>query len=299
MIIDLRYHIASLVAVFLALGLGILIGGTIPKTDPLIESQKQITDRLAEQLEQLRRDNEAIQNQVNTLQTNNNLQNDFARQILPLLVKGRLAGSKIALIETSGCGFPDDLLTTFQLAGARVKSITVINKNFSGGKEWLAEKLDGKNLNEAQLNTRLATEVARGVVAGDNRPLLDSLAETNFLKLSGEYGGPLNAVVLIGGSQEREAAKTESLDFPLIDYFLAKKIPVYGVEETDVLYSYMKDYQKKKISTVDNIDTIPGQVALVLAIARREEQGHYGVKATAQKLLPPLDSPEGSQNAGK
>ncbi len=298
MIIELRYHLASLAAVFLALGLGILIGGTMLKTDALMESRRQIADRLERQLEQLRRDNEATQARLDRFQMDNNMQRDFARQILPCLVKGRLAGHQIAVIETNSYGFPDDLIATLQLAGAEVQSITTIMRGFDGSlnKGALAEKFGGKMLSEAQLNIRLAREIARGIIQNDNRRVLDDLMEANMVKISGRYGVPLNAVVLIGGSQEREMVKTESIDLPLIEYFLAKKIPVYGVEETNVLYSYMRDYQKKRISTVDNIDTVPGQVALVLAMSGR--QGHYGIKSTAQKLLPPCDDPGGGDSAG-
>lgn len=296
MIIDLRYHLASLVAVFLALGLGILIGGTMLKPDALVESQQQIAGKLAKQLEQLRRDKEAMQAQVDHLQLSSDLQSDFARQILPFLVKGRLEGCRVAVIETNGLGFPEDLINTLQTAGARVQSVTTISN--IGGKVqqgvW-RDQLGGKNLSAARLNTCLAGEIARGIAIGDNRALLDSLAEANLIMLSGEYGAPLDAVVLIGGSRERDVVKTEALDLALIDYFLARKIPVYGAEETNVLYSSMSDYQKKGISTVDNIDTVPGQAALVLAMAGRP--GHYGVKSTAQKLFPSLDWPEGCANA--
>lgn len=48
----------------------------------------------------------------------------------------------------------------------------------------------------------------------------------------------------------------------------------------------MKEYQHNHISTVDNIDTVPGQMAMVLAL--NGQSGHYGIKSTAQKLLPDL-----------
>ena len=54
MIIDFRYHIASLAAVFLALGLGILVGGIFLKSDIVVSRQKELTDRLEVQIEQLR-----------------------------------------------------------------------------------------------------------------------------------------------------------------------------------------------------------------------------------------------------
>ncbi|MDI6907959.1 MAG: copper transporter, partial [Thermoanaerobacterales bacterium] len=73
-------------------------------------------------------------------------------------------------------------------------------------------------------------------------------------------------------------------DIPLLDIFAKNKISVCGVEETSVPFSYMKDYQRRCTATVDNIDTVAGQFALVAAIAG--QPGNYGVKETAESLLP-------------
>lgn len=289
MIIDLRYHIASLVAVFLALGIGILIGSTVLGNDTLARQQKQLTDKLMVQMEQLRQKNETVQARANALEIDNNTQKQFEKQVLPVLVQGRLAGYHLAIIETNSYGFPDDLIATLRQAGASVESITTVLNGFSLGKqkETIQSRLGWGNLTEEQLITRLAGEIARGVVKGDNQQVLNILVESDLIKTTGKYGIPLNGVIIIGGSQDRDMVRPQTVDLPMIDYFLNHKISVYGVEETGVLYSYMSDYQKKRISTVDNIDTIPGQVALVMAMAGKP--GHYGVKSTAQKLLPALD----------
>lgn len=296
MIIDFRYHIASLVAVFLALGLGILVGGIMLKSDVLVDRQKQMTDKLEIQLEQLRQKNEAVEAQVSSLQVNYKTREEFEKEILPLLVKGRLEGYQIALVETNSYSFSDDLTAALQMAGAKVLSVTTIMGSFDQpvNREVLKARLNWKDADESQMAARLAREVARGILVNDNRPVLDSLVEAGLVKISGEYGKPLSGVVIIGGSQEREMVKTEAVDLPLIDYFLSAKIPVYAVEEADIPYSYMKEYQKKRISTVDNIDSVPGQVALVLAMAGKP--GHYGIKPTAQKLLPALDGSKEVKN---
>lgn len=272
MIIDLRYHLVSLTAVFLALGLGLLIGAAVLKGDVLAESRRQILDALEKQVEQLRRDNQARQAQVDFLLQKSNAEGEFARQLLPYLVKGRLSGYRIAIVEANGYSSPDSLAGTLEAAGAKVQSVTTVagNPNIFGE------------------TGRLAEEVSLLVSGGGNREAVAKLAEANLIILSGDYSSPPDAVILVGGRRDREIIRAEGIDLLLIDSFLAKKIPVFGVEETNVLFSSMKSYQKKGISTVDNIDTVPGQVALVLAISKAP--GHYGVKPTAWGLLPPLDS---------
>jgi len=46
-------------------------------------------------------------------------------------------------------------------------------------------------------------------------------------------------------------------------------------------------YRRAGVTTVDNVDTIPGQVAAVWALAARAE-GAFGIKDTAQALSPKI-----------
>lgn len=294
MIIDYRYHVATLVAVFMALGIGILVGSTVIGNDAIVKRQNQLADRLELQLEELRQKNEAVQARANTLEIDNNIQRQFEKQVLPPLVAGKLANKRIAIIETNSYGFRDDLVNTLSLAGAHVQSVTTILDGYdlAGRKETLIQELGLKDTDEAALVKTLATETARGILTGEKQAMLNTLSQKELLKMSGDYGVPIDAVIFIGGSQDPGLVKTELLDYPMIDYFLQQKLPVYGVEETEVTYSYMKDYQKKRVSTVDNVETAPGQLALVMAMAGKP--GHYGVKPTAKQLLPPLEMTGGA-----
>lgn len=298
-IIDSRYHIASLVAVFLALGIGILIGSAVLGNDAIVNSQKKITDRLESQLTDLRQKNDEIQTKTNALETDNNAQKQFEKQVLPVLIQGKLTGQSIAIVETNSYGFSDDLEKLLVSAGAKIQSVTTIVNGFdiSQDKDKLAGELGIKADNQDELVKRLMGEISRGILAGDNLALLNQLAQDNLIKMSGDYGLPLNGVIFIGGSQDKALVKPDTIDLPMIDYFLQQKIPVFGVEESDVAYSYMAEYQKKRITTVDNIDTTPGQFSLVLAMAGKP--GHYGVKSTAQQLTPSLDGIVGGVSTDK
>ncbi|GAB6156919.1 copper transporter [Desulfotomaculum varum] len=299
MIIDYRYHVASLVAVFIALGIGILVGSAVLGNEAIVKRQQQLADRLEMQLEELRQKNEAVQARANNLEIDNNIQKQFEKQVLPPLVAGKLAGKRLAIVETNSYGFRDDLVNTLTMAGATVQSVTTILDGFdlAGRKDKLVRELNLKATEDNAIIKQLAAETARGILTGEKQALLNTLAQAELLKLSGDYGVPIDAVIFIGGSQDQTLVKTEILDYPMIDYFLQQKLPVFGVEETDVTYSYMKAYQKKRISTVDNVETPPGQLALVMAIAGKP--GHYGVKPTAKQLLPPFDTAVGGVGNGQ
>jgi len=123
-VIDIKYHIASLVAVFLALGIGLLMGTTLLGNDTLIDYQKQVTNRLETQLENLRQKNESVETMANALEMDLNIQTDFNNKVLPVLVNNKLENLNLALVETNGYRFSSDLLDTLELAGANITSVT-------------------------------------------------------------------------------------------------------------------------------------------------------------------------------
>jgi hypothetical protein len=298
LIINLRYHIASLVAVFLALGIGILIGSTLPGNEALIKQQKQLTDRLEVQLETLQKRNEAVQVRASSLEMDNNIQRQFEEQIVPSLIAGKLEGHNIAIIETNGYGFPENLVHTLQASGASVQSvITIINGLEIRDKSSLLTALSWPDMKDEEIAPRLAAEIAKAAAEGDSNKVLAALVRLEMITTQGTYDAPLSDVVIVGGSVDQSMIKTGSIDIPVINYFQGRKINVFGVEQSGALYSYMEEYQKKRISTVDNIESVPGQVALVLAISGKP--GHYGIKSTAQKLLPAVDDAKGEVSGGQ
>lgn len=292
MIISFKYHIASLMAVFLALGIGILIGTAMLGSDTLVEQQRQLTDRLEMQIENLQKKNEVVNTAANMLEVNNNMQNQFSRQVMPLIIGGRLAGRQVAVLETGGYSNSREVIQTLKDSGAQVQSvIKVVNWLDVKNKKILLESINRANMADAELSALLAGELGRGLIYGDSK-IFNQLQELNLLKVTGTPGKisggsgsrSVNSIIILGGSMDSSNNLLTYLDLPLVDYFKGQNIPVYGVEEIGAAQSYMREYQRKKICTVDNVDTIPGQVALVLAMAG--QYGHYGIKGTAEKLLP-------------
>lgn len=286
MYLNLKCHIVSLVAVFLALGLGILIGTAVPGSDVLDSQQQRLAGDLERQLSVLRQKNEFLQARVGSLEMDNNIQRRFETQVLPVLLDGRLKGRNIAIIGTAAQRLPDELAGILETAGARIQSTTVLNGLEVGDGKELLRDLNWPDMDERTMTARIAGEIARAVLTGDNG-VLNTLAARQVIRAGGGYGEPVDDVVIVGGSPEKRLIKVECLDYPIIDIFKARGVNVYGVEESGAAYSFMKEYQKKGIATVDNIDTAPGQLALVYAISG--SPGNYGVKSSAGALLPDLN----------
>lgn len=290
MIIDIKYHIASLVAVFLALGIGILVGNNFSAVgnEIFVKQQQQMIDSLEKNFEQIREENKKAQQQISEFQSSVSVHKQFEKQVMPALIAGKLQGQNLAIIETNNYGLHDDWINTLRTAGAKVTTITTVLEGFDLSDEKVRQQIATKLLlpdnGEANITKAIAQEIGAAVTTGKNIENIQFLEDLGFLKKVGEYGEPVNAVIVVGGSQDERMVRVQTLDIPLMNYFLAQNIPVYGVEHADVEVSYMKDYQKLKVTTIDNVDMVPGQYALISAISGNP--GNYGVKPTAKQLVP-------------
>ncbi len=74
----------------------------------------------------------------------------------------------------------------------------------------------------------------------------------------------------------------------MIKGLTAVGVPAVGVELSNTETSQVPWYKEKGISSVDDLDALAGQTALVYALAG--DHGTFGAKATADSLLPTLTS---------
>jgi len=259
----------------------------------LIQQQKVLTDRLAADLEKLRGENKEAMEKLARAEKAVDQRDAFAKEVLPALVKNRLVGYRVAIIDTGDYGFNDDLLDVLKKAGAVVTSTSVLSREFiladTKLQKEVATFLGVDSNSQAGIVKEMTWQVARGLLVGDNLAIIKYLTDKKLLKISGAYGQPVQGVIIIGGSQQPNSAqfRLDNIDLPLIEALQQKGLEIYGTEYAGVASSYMKNYQRYKISTIDNVDTPMGQVALITAMEGRP--GDYGIKPTASRLLPDLN----------
>ncbi|MDD2497964.1 MAG: copper transporter, partial [Desulfitobacteriaceae bacterium] len=129
--VDYKYHVITLVAIFLALGIGILIGSMMLGGDFVVEQQKNLIDRLENDFRQMRVQTSLVKNDLAAAKENIKNYQDFWQEMLPILAKDRLKGLRVAVIQT-GNSFPiDDIDSLLRLAGTEVKSVTTILEDFT------------------------------------------------------------------------------------------------------------------------------------------------------------------------
>jgi hypothetical protein len=248
-----RYHAASLAAVFLALAIGILIGVGLGH-NVIPAAQRDLEQSLKSDLSDAR-------GRADTLQGELNQERDFAQQVLPSLVGGQLAGKRIAVVA----------LGTLAAAKGTPARHLVGNQDALPG---------------------VARRVGRALVVGG--PPLARFRGATLARISGRPGG-IDGVIVVRSQpadmNPNQSQATEALESGILTGLgRAETAPVVGVERSDSDGSSIGYFESEgATATVDSVDLTSGQVALAYALAGT--RGNYGVKSSADRLLPTLRRP--------
>src|SRR5919109_2214229 len=286
---DLRYHVASLAAVFLALVIGILVGVGI--SGPV---DKGKTGLLEEEVASLRKQLDAESTDVSR---ERQAARTFINETYPALVRNRLRGKQVAVVFVGSVdgGNRSAVSRALTEAGAlqlrlRALKVPIDVRQVQGA--LTAQPAAAGLVGRSQLES-LGRVLGEELVLGGETPLWDSLTDARVEERVGGGKAPADGVVLVRTVAPQRAGTSRFL-LGLYSGLASAGRPAVGVEQTDATTSATKVFSKAGLSTVDDVDTPVGRLALVLLLAGASP-GQYGVKDSAgDGALPPLPSPTAS-----
>jgi hypothetical protein len=279
-VVDFRYHALSLVAVFLALGIGIVLGVTVG--DSLVsDADRNLRDSLRDDVTEAR-------GQVRAEQDLAAKRDEVIDETAPSVGEGRLRGVAVALVTIgdSPGNVGDGVKEAVESAGGELtRTVALSPPDFPRARRARAEK-------EGRAWGRL---VERGGA------LLARARRDDRDHVSGNAVVGVNAVVVYRdpppepdddeGTRALEAR--EAFEDGLVKGVRGDAI---GVEVMDTDPSQVGWYGDRLAASVDNVDLAAGRLALVLVLQEAaladitgdRPEGSYGYKDTADKALPDL-----------
>jgi hypothetical protein len=279
-VFDLRYHVASLAAVFFALVIGILVGVALA-SHGLGNTERK---RLERAVDDANRRAIRAEDTVAALTEEGRADAAFVDKAYFAVMAERLQGRHIAVLFIGSVDgtILKSLNKTLNDANApqklRLSAVTVplddaaidriLNRRpqlatFAG-----PEKLDD-----------LGSELADEFVLGGDIPVWNALENKLVEETSGTMRTPADGVVVVR-TAEPQADGTARFLHGLFSGLADRPIPVVGVEASDATPSAVRVLRGYSMSTVDDIDKPVGRVALALLLADAPK-GAYGVKKTA------------------
>lgn len=287
---DVRYHVASLAAVFLMLVVGILIGVGISGRGFVDNAER---DRFNDKIAGLEEQADAAQANADDFERRQEAAQDFVRSAYPVLVGGRLAGRNVAVVvlgsvEQGSFRFVERAIEDDADGRlARLRAVT-LPLRLEAVEAVLADQPElGGYVGDEQLGN-LGRDLGRELAAGGETPLWDALAGEIVEEQSGDLSEPVDGVVVIRPAEPQEGGSSRFLA-GFYQGLGSTGEPVVGVESARVEQSAIPVFQRYGLSTVDGIETELGQLALVLLLGGADP-GNYGVRDTATSgILPPIE----------
>ena len=308
--IDFRYHLVSLISVFLALAVGVVLGA-----GPL---QNSLGTALNDQVTALRENRNATQTKLEQTETAVNERDSYITQAASGLLPGTLASKNVAmvLLPEAKAEDADAITTQLKNAGATVTGrvsltstwVDLSRENyrstFSGQVQGHLDSTTSKDANGI-----LGEALAKALTANDDssRVLMDMLSVTvdksgtPFISVDSTPTAAAEMIVVVGPRPQASSGKGATVEAsPGEDpkawakalEGTAGRAPtvVVGSADGDGGVVGIIRSEKAKVTTIDSVGQIAASVSTPLALAstRAGTTGHYGFDKGAEAVMPPV-----------
>jgi hypothetical protein len=283
---DLRYHVASLVAVFAALLIGLLVGVALA-SHGLGDTERK---RLEDELRGAQVQNETLQAQLDEGAANR----AFALNTYDTVMANRLTGKKVAVLFIGSVDGDTRSAITSAIVDAdgspvRVRAVKVpidsaaLSKALSTGRPFLAAYAGQDQL------VKLGHALGQEFVAGRDTPLWSSLVNLLVEERVGTPKTPADAVVVVR-TAPAQTGNTALFLKGLYSGLRDVGVPAVAVERSGGEDASIDAFRAQHLSTVNNIDERAGKLALAILLSDGNVAGDFGAPPAATWLpaVPPV-----------
>lgn len=306
--INFRYHMVALTAVFLALAVGLALGGAALASGSGNGASGRASSAAAQRYRE----------QVRQLSAETARQDQVDRQLAPRTLAGALTGRSVLVVGLPGAAATQISGTERMLryAGADLTGAVRLTGTYTdpANSDALGELASTRlpvdihqtlpaNGGVGSATALLAAVLMTGdgtdaVSASSRTTVLSAYATGHNLVVDKPVTAPAQAVVLVAGPPATGpgAADRNAAALTVVRQFARAGEAVLAGSGTagtgNTVAAVRRDGQlSTTVSTVDTLDRVPGQIAAALAVAAQISGtvGHYGTGPGATALLPASD----------
>jgi hypothetical protein len=332
-VIDFRYHLVSIVAVFLALAIGIVLGAA-ELQNPTLDLLRTTSDSLSNQLHAALVQSSSYHDQASK-------EDQFLQSAEPRQLAGLLKGDRIVIVTEPGAqgSVVDGIKQAAALAGATVTGQVALQSKFNdvsapnqstlgsinssvsaadgitlsagAGSQTASQQQAAQLIAYAILATKTSSQA--GLTSTAEQALLNEYAQAGYLTVSpGVPAPPATLAVIVTPQTAPADGANDPANQVLVavaqEFASASAATLvaggtiapaqYGGSAMSVLRSSSVSGQ---VSSVDNADTALGQIVVIQALAAQLANGKpnsYGISGDASAVSPvPAPTPSATATA--
>ena len=327
--IDFRYHLVSIVAVFLALAIGIVLGST-ELQGPAYNLLDKTTSKLQNELGQVSGQRDAAQQQATEGEM-------YAQAVEPTVLRGLLAKQRLLIVTEPGAqsSVVSGISTAALAAGASITGQINLATKFFDTSGTTQDSLNQTTLDVAQaagvqLDTSatyqqqaaqvIASQILTTAAASaDGKPpadqaanaatMLQAYAASQFLSTTGQPASPATLAIVVTPQNPPSDGSADQVDqvlIPLVTELAAKSSATVVVGSSagsgagSPIAVLRSNNVSSQVSTVDDADLVAGQTVAMQALAvglAGGKAGSYGFTANGATAIAPSPAPSPSASA--
>ena len=305
--IDFRYHLVSLISVFLALAVGVVLGA-----GPL---QNSLGTALNDQVTSLRENRKAMQTQLEQTEAAVNDRDDYIAAAAAAYLPGTLEGKKVALaaLPEAKSDDIDAIIAQLEAAGGTINGRVSLTTAWTDpSREAFRETYSGQLA--GHLGKTVSTDgngvLGEGLGAaltGDAqtaKQLMDLLTATDtpLVSVDTRLNGQADMIVVIGprspdATESRDSETTDSLAQAASSWAealtgtaaVSTTVVVGGADDETDAVSALRT-AKAAVTTIDSVGQVAAAVSTPLALVSTASgtKRHYGFDKGADAVMPPV-----------
>lgn len=286
--INMKYYIVSIGAIFISLGIGILVGYNLNYDQELSKQQASVISDLDKKFDSLKVTNDNLEKSLADLSDDYDEAITFINDNINSLVGERLTDKNIGIISTNQendyTQEIDDIITT---AKGKVAFDIILNNNIFNEKkiEEVAEKLniDIKSTKDIMIYIEQALSENN---ASERLKKLEDLDMIKINSLNENYQSYDSVVIAGGNNGKSDEGQYENIDKILIETLKDKEKNIVGVQQSNTKFSYVDLYSNDKVTTIDNVDEGIGKLSLVMVLQDSSIAGKFGKLEGSDSIIP-------------
>lgn len=286
--INMKYYIVTICAIFIALGVGILVGFNLNYDQALSKQQSEVLESFNTEFESLKDKNKNLHSQIEDLNGELDTIKEFVDKNIDALTQDVLTDKNTGIILTSENNDYSEIVEDLIKKANGTVSFNIIVKDNINKEDKLSEI--SMSLNKTfESSSDVINYIVECLNSAKNYDQLYALENLGVIKINNldeKKYQDYDSVVLLGELTGKDAKiKFDQKEKIILNKLKENNKYLVAANQSKSDNTILKLYSENNISTIDNINEGIGKVSLTNLLKNQNVVGHYGTSDVSTKII--------------
>ena len=286
--INMKYYIVTICAIFIALGVGILVGFNLNYDQALSKQQSEVLESFNTEFESLKDKNKNLHSQIEDLNGELDTIKEFVDKNIDALTQDVLTDKNTGIILTSENNDYSEIVEDLLKKANGTVSFNIIVKDNINKEDKLSEI--SMSLNKTfESSSDVINYIVECLNSAKNYDQLYALENLGVIKINNldeKKYQDYDSVVLLGELTGKDAKiKFDQKEKIILNKLKENNKYLVAVNQSESDNTILKLYSENNISIIDNINEGIGKVSLTNLLKNQNVVGHYGTSDVSTEII--------------